>query len=213
MNHRKLFRPLLLAAAVAAIAGAAVAAPQAQPSDAQPQEHSRHARIDANGDGVIDRTEAAANPRLAAKFDELDKNRDGKIDASERPDKGRRGRGGHGIQPLIEADKDQDGRISRTEAGQVPWLEKIFAEVDGNRDGYVVRSELRSYHEKLRPQREAERTKRFDEHFAQADLNHDGKLSRLEVSEKMPQLNQSFAFMDEDRDGFLTRDDLRHSRH
>jgi Ca2+-binding EF-hand superfamily protein len=95
----------------------------------------------------------------------------------------------------------------------VPWLEKIFAEVDGNRDGYVVRSELRSYHEKLRPQREAERTKRFDEHFAQADLNHDGKLSRLEVSEKMPQLNQSFAFMDEDRDGFLTRDDLRHSRH
>lgn len=213
MNHHKRFRPLLLAAAVAAIAGTAIAAPQASSTDAHPPEHSHHAKIDVNGDGAIDRTEAAANPRLAARFDELDKNRDGKIDASERPGKGRHGRGGHGIQPLIEADKDQDGRVSRTEAGQVPWLEKIFAEVDGNRDGYVVRSELRSYHEKLRPQREAERAKRFDERFAQADLNHDGKLSRLEVSEKMPQLSESFAFMDEDRDGFLTRDDLRHPRH
>ena len=213
MNRRNHFLPLLLASAVAAIAGAAIAAPQAQPSDARPQEHSRHARIDVNGDGVIDRTEAAANPRLAAKFDELDKNRDGKIDASERPGKERHGRGGHGIGPLIEADKDQDGRISRTEAGQVPWLEKIFAEVDGNRDGYVMRSELRSYHENMRPQREAERTKSFDERFAEADLNREGKLSRLEVSEKMPQLSQSFAFMDEDRDGFLTRDDLRHPHH
>jgi Ca2+-binding EF-hand superfamily protein len=213
MNHHKLFRPLLLAAAAATIAGAAIAAPQAQPADAHPQEHSRHAKIDVNGDGALDRAEAAAHPRLAGKFDELDKNRDGKIDASERPGKGRHGRGGHhGMQPLIEADKDQDGRISRTEAAQVPWLEKVFADVDGNRDGYVVRSELRSYHEKMRPQREAERAKRFDERFAEADLNRDGKLSRVEVSEKMPHLSRSFAFMDEDRDGFLTREDLQHRR-
>ena len=46
--------------------------------------HPGHARAapgqaDTNGDGVIDRSEAAANPRLAAKFDELDKNKDGKL--------------------------------------------------------------------------------------------------------------------------------------
>ena len=43
----------------------------------------RPARLDTNGDGVIDRSEAAANPRLAAKFDELDKNKDGKLTPDE----------------------------------------------------------------------------------------------------------------------------------
>ena len=60
MNHHTLFRPLLLAAAVAAITGTAIAAPQASSTDAHPPEHSHHAKIDVNGDGVIDRTEAAA---------------------------------------------------------------------------------------------------------------------------------------------------------
>ena len=43
----------------------------------------RPAKLDTNGDGVIDRSEAAANPRLAAKFDELDKNKDGKVTQAE----------------------------------------------------------------------------------------------------------------------------------
>ena len=41
-------------------------------------------RIDANGDGVIDRAEAAKMPRLAEKFDQLDIDKDGKLSASER---------------------------------------------------------------------------------------------------------------------------------
>lgn len=193
---------VLLATAVAAtVAGAAIAAPQ---SGATRQ------KIDLNNDGVIDRTEAAAHPRLAASFDQLDKNRDGKLDASERPHhrKGGHGRHGGGMDRIVKADTDGDGRISRTEAGSLRLIGEKFAEIDSNRDGYIVRSELTRYHERMRPQHEAERAKRAEERFAAADLNKDGKLSRVEVSEKMPRLEKSFAFMDEDRDGFLTRADL-----
>jgi Ca2+-binding EF-hand superfamily protein len=193
---------VLLATAVAAtVAGAAIAAPQ---SGATRQ------KIDLNNDGVIDRTEAAAHPRLAASFDQLDKNRDGKLDASERPHhrKGGHGRHGGGMDRVVKADADGDGRISRTEAGSLRFIGEKFAEIDSNRDGYIVRSELTRYHERMRPQHEAERAKRAEERFAAADLNKDGKLSRVEVSEKMPRLEKSFAFMDEDRDGFLTRADL-----
>lgn len=192
---------VLLATAVAAtVAGAAIAAPQ---SGATRQ------KIDLNNDGVIDRTEAAAHPRLAASFDQLDKNRDGKLDASERPHHRKGGHGRHGgMDRIVKADADGDGRISRTEAGSLRFIGEKFAEIDSNRDGYIVRSELTRYHERMRPQHEAERAKRAEERFAAADLNKDGKLSRVEVSEKMPRLEKSFAFMDEDRDGFLTRADL-----
>ncbi|MFD0325261.1 EF-hand domain-containing protein [Lysobacter gummosus] len=92
-------------------------------------------------------------------------------------------------------------------------MSESFAQIDANHDGYIVRSELRGYFERERPKREAERAKRFDEKFAQADLNRDGKLSKLEVQEKMPRLASEFAFLDEDRDGFLTKADLKPGPH
>lgn len=192
---------LLATAVVATVAGAAIAAPQAG---------ATRPKIDVNNDGVIDRTEAAANPRLAASFDQLDKNRDGKLDASERPHRGGHGHRGHGdgMDRIVKADTDGDGRISRTEAGSLRFIGEKFADIDANRDGYIVRSELTKYHERMRPLHEAERAKRAQERFAAADLNKDGKLSRVEVSEKMPRLEKAFAFMDEDRDGFLTQADL-----
>src|SRR3989304_2786642 len=83
--------PLLLALLLGTSAsGIALAAdPPATPAP-------RPAKLDTNGDGVIDRSEAAANPRLAAKFDELDKNKDGKLSRDELPrwQHGRRGPGG-----------------------------------------------------------------------------------------------------------------------
>ncbi len=225
-----MFRITLLNGAIAAALLAAgtvvaVAAPQA---DSAPR---ARATLDANGDGTIDRTEAAKSQRLAGKFDQLDRNRDGRLSAEERPQgKGGHGRG-HGKRGGIEGlDKDADGRISRAEfdAGQAARAQRMagksdtvgragkpvfdFAAADANRDGQLVRSELRAYHERTRPQREAESAKRHAERFAAADINRDGKLSRLEVGEKMPRLEKSFAWMDENRDGFLSQAEMQSPR-
>ena len=51
--------------------------------------------------------------------------------------------------------------------------------------------------------------KRLEGKFAEADLNKDGKLSRIEVDEKMPRLAKRFAWMDDNRDGFLSRAELQ----
>ncbi|GAA4861448.1 hypothetical protein [Luteimonas vadosa] len=213
MKHHALY----LAGALALVSLGTVAFAQDPAPAAKP--HGGHAmRLDTNRDGAIDRTEAAAMPRLAERFEQLDRNGDGRLDAGERPRHrmgrhggGRHGGGRHG--GLASLDTDNDGRISRSEAaaatGGRQKLAAEFAAIDANKDGYLVRGELRAYHERMRPRREAERAQRFDAKFAEADLNRDGKLSRIEVGEKMPRLADRFSWMDDDRDGFLSREELR----
>jgi hypothetical protein len=131
---------------------------------------------------------------------------------------------------LERLDTDNDGRISRSEfatgqaamaerkaahperAGQSQRAPLDFAAIDSNGDGYLVRTELRAHHERMRPQHEAERKARFDAKFAEADLNRDGKLSRVEVGEKMPRMADRFAWMDDNRDGFLSQAELQSQR-
>lgn len=141
--------------------------------------------------------------------------------------------GGFGIARL---DTDGDGRISRVELEQAAqarqeragrrgegprrmhgmrgggWLLENFDAIDANRDGHIVRAELRAWHEAQRPQREAERERRFQQRFDAADLNGDGLLGRVEVQEKMPRLAASFNWLDENGDGFLSREELRPRR-
>ena len=130
-------------------------------------------RIDANGDGVIDRAEAAKAPRLAAKFDQLDTDKDGRLSAGERPQRmhGKRG-GGRGGDRLQALDTDKDGRISRTEAnaGNAGFAAR-FTEMDANKDGYLDRSD-----------RELRMTRERAAFFAGADANRDGRLSRDEFA-------------------------------
>jgi Ca2+-binding EF-hand superfamily protein len=146
------------------------------------------------------------------------------------PPHSHRGHGG-----LERADADNDGRISRAEfdkaraerdariAQHPERAERAaekrskhapvdFATLDANRDGYIVRSEMQAYHERMRPQREAERQARFDQRFKDADINKDGKLSRVEVDEKMGRMSDRFAWMDDNKDGFLTRAELSAGR-
>ncbi|MDQ3494374.1 MAG: EF-hand domain-containing protein [Pseudomonadota bacterium] len=220
---------LRFAAALALVSLAAAPLAFAQSSaPAQPKRMS----LDSNNDGFIDRNEAAKMPRLAERFDQLDRNRDGRLDRSELPrhqgegnGKGKGKRGGHG--GLEKLDADKDGRISRAELQQAAaadtatatasgktWnpasrLLQNFAAIDSNRDGYLVRSELAAWHERMRPQREAERSARFNAMFDAADLNRDGRLSRVEVTEKMPRLAERFDWLDDNKDGFLSREELR----
>ena len=63
-------------------------------------------------------------------------------------------------------------------------------------------------HAERRARREAART-RFDEHFAKADVDGDGALSRPEAEKGMPRLAKKFDRIDTDHDGRITRDELR----
>ena len=215
-----------LTAAIAAtlLMGAAIAAPQAdtvQAADAGKRGH-RMLQLDANGDGAIDRAEAAKMPRLAERFDILDRNGDGRLEAGEHPRKqhrraghggGRRGGMEHGgMQHVLKLDTDADGRISKLEVADSQRFAERFDGIDTNRDGYLVRSELMASAERMRTERAAMHRARMDQRFNEADSDGDGKLSRAEVESKMPRMAAHFAFMDEDRDGFLVRADLAHPR-
>ena len=164
--------PYLIAATLLAITtGTALA--QAGGSTAPAAPVAERKPLDANQDGVIDRSEAAAHPRLAARFDELDKNGDGKLDASEQPRapmdrKGHRGPGGHG-KAMAALDTDKDGRVSKAEADAEPKFAQRFAQMDANKDGFVDQAD-----------REAMARQQRDQWFDAADSNKDGSLSRAE---------------------------------
>lgn len=153
-------------------------------------------RMDADGDGRVSRAEfdaarAAREEALAARIAEREK-----TGAGEAP---RRARG------------DRHDRPARGGMEHGPRMARMafdFDAIDANRDGYIVRAEVMAHRERMRGQMQARRAERFAEAFAAADLNKDGRLSRVEVDEKMPRLSTRFAWMDDNRDGFLDRKEL-----
>ncbi len=116
-----------------------------QPGAAKP---ARHAKVDTNGDGVIDRSEAAANPRMAGRFDTLDSNKDGRITADERPQRGMRdGKGGgQRGERMAQLDANKDGRFSREELAGNQRVTQNFGAIDTNADGALTREEMHAYH-------------------------------------------------------------------
>lgn len=207
-------RTILLAALLAGTASAAaLAAPSGDRASLGSVTDRGHVRPDVNGDGAIDRAEAAAHPRLASRFDRLDRDGDGRLQASERRhDRGRSGHRGDAVMRAARLDGNGDGRISRIEAAAHPRTAERFDSVDRNRDGYLVRSELQAAVATQRRERAVRWQQRLQQQFAAADGNRDGRLSRAEVETSHPRLAARFAFMDEDRDGFLVPRDLQPSR-
>lgn len=177
MTRKTLLTFAVLTALAAGTAfAAATPGSNAPAADGQP---APRAKLDSNGDGSVDRAEAAKHPRLAGKFDELDKNKDGKLSKEEMPRHGDRRHGGDGHGPrgegrreaMAKLDTDKDGRISRTEAaGGEGKLASRFDEMDANKDGFVDRAD-----------HEIRAKQRTDAWFAGADTDKDGKLSRAEV--------------------------------
>ncbi|EGD10620.1 putative calcium-binding protein [Xanthomonas vesicatoria ATCC 35937] len=128
----------------------------------------RPGKLDSNHDGVIDRSEAAADPKLAAQFDRLDTNKDGKLSRDERPRHRGPGREGRGDW-MAKFDTNKDGRISREEAKADPKFAARFEQMDVNKDGFVDRAD-----------RELRMQQHRDAWFAKADTDKDGKLSKAE---------------------------------
>ena len=173
---------LFIAVASILAAGVAIAAPTTPVKGAAP-----HAKLDANGDGVIDRAEAAARPGLAQRFDQLDANHDGRIDGTERPK--HHMRGGHGFARL---DTNKDGTIDRSEAARHPGLAQRFDQLDANHDGRIDKTE--------RP----EHGMRGGHGFAGLDANKDGAIDRSEAA-KAPRLAERFDQLDKNRDGRIDK--------
>lgn len=170
-----MIRKTLLSLALLAAFGAGTAW-AATPSKPAPSAPAAHAALDRNGDGAVDRSEAAQAPRLAENFDRLDRDRNGTLAGDELRKGHRRGQAPqrHGLMAL---DADHDGRVSQAEvkAGEGKLSER-FAQMDANKDGYVDRAD-----------HEARRKAQRDAWFAQADRDKDGKLSRAEFDAARPE--------------------------
>jgi hypothetical protein len=111
---------------------------------------------------------------------------------------------------VMHSDKDGDGRVSRAEATSAgaersgAWFDKL----DANKDGYVTQEEMKQ----ARETRRGHMREKADEHFKAADANSDGQLSLDEVQAKMPRLAERFNTLDSDKNGLLSKEELRNGR-
>lgn len=150
--------------------------------EAMVKEH--FAKVDANGDGFVDKAEAAgAREKMTAEmrdrhFRELDANADGSISRAEfdahhaepmamggmkehgpghRPGMGMRmGMMMHGGDRMFErADANKDGRVSLAEAIALPMAH--FEKADANKDGTISPEERKAAHERMRAEWRAKR--------------------------------------------------------
>lgn len=119
---------------------------------AKMQQHfdQHFSKSDKNGDGFIDRDEAAGNKRLSRHFDEIDSNKDGKISKEELKAywAASRAKAHEKFEAKFKAaDKDGDGALSKeeAEAAKMPHIAKNFDAIDANKDGKVTPEELRKF--------------------------------------------------------------------
>lgn len=163
-------KTLLTMAVLTAFSAGSVAAFAQTRADASAR--PARATLDANQDGFVDRSEAAAMPRLAERFDQIDADKDGRLSSAELPARGGKhgNRGGGGAGGMMSRlDTDKDGRISRAEAAAAPRFAPRFEQMDVNKDGYVDRAD-----------RQLRASERVDAWFKQADTDNNGQLSRAE---------------------------------
>jgi Ca2+-binding EF-hand superfamily protein len=177
-------------------------------------------RFDKNKDGFVSKDELP--PFLAAAFEKVDANGDGKLDRKEVAEllqilrKRFSQVPNAAVKPvdpeverlvnnfLARMDTDKDGRISRAEAKN--RLAANFDALDTNKDGFLDRDELRRAAERFQagngagagPNRPANREADGPD-FDSLDLNADGRLTRAEL--KGTAFAAVFDEIDTNRDG------------
>lgn len=116
--------------------------------------------------------------------------------------------GPHGI---MRADTNGDGKVSKEEAAalqdkkQGDWFDKV----DANKDGFLTDDEVRQARDARRDHMRGEMKARGEERFKEADTNNDGQISLDEAQAKMPRLAERFNTLDADKNGMLSKEELK----
>ncbi|HEY2157669.1 MAG TPA: EF-hand domain-containing protein [Isosphaeraceae bacterium] len=173
-------------------------------------------RLDANGDGVIEKGEVPdkALPAFERFLKLGDADKDGKLQANEFRDLVAQIRAGAPAAPgnnlgmfavdpmgrFKALDKNGDGKVSRDEFTGRPAM---FDRVDANKDGYLEAAEVKALVASATKQAAAPGAPQPGARIMTMDKNGDGKVSREEYSGP-PAL---FDRLDSNSDGFLVRDE------
>jgi Ca2+-binding EF-hand superfamily protein len=110
----------------------------------------------------------------------------------------------------MKADTDGDGRVSRAEAtsSSAERSGKWFDKLDTNKDGYITQEEMKQARD-TRHQMHGDMKEKAQARFKEADVNNDGQLSLDEVQSKMPKLGDHFTTLDKDKNGMLSKEELK----
>jgi Ca2+-binding EF-hand superfamily protein len=110
-----------------------------------------------------------------------------------------------------EADSNHDGAISQSEwqSASLRRAKEHFEKMDGNRDGKLSAEEMSSGR-KMRGGGGEHGARR--EKLRAMDTDGDSQLSRSEIGTSMPRLAADFERLDGNRDGKLSREEIRAGR-
>ena len=141
---------LMILTAALLLTGPAALSVAAQTASAPPPAKEGHfAKLDANGDGFIDKSEARGP--LAEHFDAVDTDHDGRLSREELKAAHAAHQGMKGDKPaknhkggLAVLDADHDGRVSWAEFSA--GIKTHFDGLDTNHDGYIDATEMRVAH-------------------------------------------------------------------
>ena len=112
-----------------------------------------------------------------------------------------------------EADSNHDGNISQSEwqSARLREANEHFQRLDGNRDGKLSRTEMEAARGERMGKRHGQRAA-HRERIKALDKDGDQQLSRAEIGDEMPRLAQDFDRLDGNRDGKLSREEIRAGR-